>query len=133
MTRFEYWLRAQTQYSIHSPFVFDLYRKVLFAKVSKKLLPKGKRNSYRYRALCYKLSNHFALRTLSTTEMKTEMQGTDDFGRVLVVNHPHQDRITEQEWNRLRNTDPYRVSIDLYSVGVLFSNPHLHRQHFLLR
>ena len=37
MTRLEYWIKADTQYRIHSPFLFEMYRKVLFAEVDNSL------------------------------------------------------------------------------------------------
>ena len=133
MTRLEYWIRAQTQYSVHSPFVFDLYREVLFAEVAHASLPPCRWGSRRYSALCYKLKDHFGLTTIAATDQQAVFSGTADFGMVLVVNHPHRDNAAEQRWADLCRTEPYRVSIDLYDVGLLFTNPRLHRQHFLLK
>lgn len=133
MTRLEYWIRAKTQYSVHSPFVFDLYREVLFAHIPATLLPDTSRNDRRYHALCYKLGDHFRLTTVSSSEQCTELSGDKDFGKVLVVNHPHHDKASEQAWHQLCQTAPYLVAIDLFDVGILFSNPRLHRQYFLLR
>ena len=62
MTRLHYWLHAQTQYNIHSPFLFDMYREVLFAR----LTPEERRRHAiprhdRYRELLYKCCNHYHL------------------------------------------------------------------------
>lgn len=133
MTRLEYWFRAKTQYGVHSPFVFDLYREVLFASVPRCVVGDAPRGERRYRAICYKLADHFALDVLASDGWQTLMAGAEDFGKVLVVNKPHGCREAEEAWGRLCHTEPYRVSIDLYDVGVLFSNPRLHCQHFLLR
>ena len=35
MTRLTFLLRAQTQYNLHSPFLFRLYREVLFAPLGR--------------------------------------------------------------------------------------------------
>ena len=62
MTRLHYWLHAQTQYNIHSPFLFDMYREVLFARLTPEErrrhgIPRGDR----YRELLYKCCNHYHL------------------------------------------------------------------------
>ena len=62
MTRLHYWLYAQTQYNLHSPFLFDMYREVLFAR----LTPEERRRHGiprhdRYRELLYKCCNHYHL------------------------------------------------------------------------
>lgn len=132
MTRIAYLIKAQTQYDIHSPFVFSLYREVLFAPLPHDaVVPSLGKGCRRYNELCYKLQRHFHLRPLSASSDTTLFQSFDGIGDFCVVNRPHRSRQNESQWSNL--CKQYRVSIDLYDVGLLLSNPHLHPQHFLLR
>lgn len=132
MTRIAYLIKAKTQYDIHSPFVFDLYREVLFAS-----LPDGAqvaslgKGSRRYCEMCYKLTHHFPLQQVSFTTDAALFRSTNGIGDFCVVNCPHRSRQSERQWDTLCAN--YNVSIDLFDVGLLLTNPHLHSQHFLLR
>ena len=79
MTRLEYWIMADTQYRIHSPFVFDMYRKVLFAEVDKSLrdrmaegmpeeavaaMQTAGRRERAYHEIVYKLRDHYGLKVM---------------------------------------------------------------------
>lgn len=134
MNWLQYFIGAQTQYNIHSPFVFELYNEVLFAR-----LPKATRSQFtgqedqRHRELVYKLQHHYHLKLLAQDTQQTLLEGDEDFGRVVVVNEPHRDAASERYWNELLRDSTYRVSIDIYHNGLLFTNPRLHTQHFMLR
>ncbi len=138
MNRLQYWIKAQTQYRVHSPFVFEMYRKVLFARLPKALAHQVRAAhgaAHRpYHELVYKLADHYHLRSICYTEDEAVMAGDPaTFGTVKVVCRPHGCRQRELRWNAQCNNDKYNVSIDLYDVGLLLSHPKLHRQHFLLK
>lgn len=132
MTRLEYWLRAQTQYNVHSPFVYDLYRHVLFARVEGGICRNVPRERRRFEQICYKLEHYFEVERCEKGDGHA-MYLCADVGAIEVVCRPHADREAEQNWEQRCNDGAYRVSIDLYDVGLLFSNPRLHRQRFILR
>lgn len=148
MNRLEYWIRAQTQYRLHSPFLFEMYRKVLFAEVGGEAyrafaaaLPEGVRQQAaaaaggrrRYFELVYKLSDHYGLRVLSVDADEAVLQGPPAFGSLKAVCQPHRRRARELRWMAQQGNDKYNVSIDLYDAGLLLSNPKLHPQHFILK
>ena len=138
MNRLEYWLRADTQYRVHSPFVFDLYRKVLFARLDRETqkrvcAPARKRCDRLFHELVYKLADHYGLRLLQNDGDMAVLEGGNPVERVAVVRRPHRDSQVEQRWRNLQADSSYRVSIDMYDAGVLLDNPKLHPQHFLLK
>lgn len=144
MTRLEYWIKAKTQYNIHSPFIFKLYNDVLFARTCGQLppasipswaaaAPSTQTKDRQYLEMIYKMSDHFALRCVSSDPLQTLLQGDEPMGKVLVVNRPHADKSAEARWTQLLADPSFRVSIDLYDVGLLLANTNLHPQHFILR
>lgn len=135
MNRLQYWIKAQTQYGVHSPFVFDMYRKVLFARVGKDLRRQlGITHDAPYHEMVYKLRDHYRLEVLCYDDDEAVLQGDPhQFGTIKVVCRPHSCKARELRWQAQQGNSKYRVSIDLYDVGLLLDNPKLHRQHFLLR
>ena len=111
MTRLEYWIRADTQYRVHSPLVFEMYRKVLFAEVDGSLrrrmaeeLPAEAEGMVRcaarrdrpYHDMVYKLRDHYGMTVVSYDEDEAVLRGGTDpvSGRrvmetVKVVCRPH--------------------------------------------
>ena len=163
MTRLYYWLHAQTQYNLHSPFLFDMYREVLFAP----LTPEERRRHAiprhdRYRELLYKCCNHYHLQHANSNEQpavpdrgnhSSPKLGEVPEGRrsvliptpnspfsilnsqfsILLLSHPHSTPAAEAQWEHLKADPTYQVSLDLYDVALLIRNPRLSRQHLLLR
>ena len=142
MNRVEYWIKAQTQYRVHSPFVFEMYRKVLFSRVDEDAynafvaqLPSEQTadpRDKRYLETVYKLQDYYGLRMLCFDGDEAVMEG-DVLESVKVVCRPHRCRARELRWMAQQGNAKYNVSIDLYDVGVLFNNPKMHRQKFILR
>ena len=135
MNRLHYWLHAKTQYDIHSPFVFEMYRDVLFARIDDATrrrhgIPRGDR----FREVVYKCCDHYRL-TVSDRQAGgiAQLTSPDTPLAIQVIDRPHATPAAEQEWQRLKSTPGYPVSIDLYDVSLLIHNPHLHPQAFLLR
>lgn len=132
MNKVTYWLTAKTQYNIHSPFVFNLYNEVLFSRldpaVARTLKGEG---SKRYRQLVYKLEHYFHPQSIERQPGMVTMHLADEV--IVVVDSPHSSARDEAEWNRFKSDSRYKVSIDVYDAGLLFSDKRLHRQHFLLR
>ena len=138
MNPLQYWIRAQTQYRVHSPFVFDMYRKVLFAQLSKDLSKKVAEEHTtgcrRYHELVYKLTDHYHLRQVCYDDDEAVLEGDPlTFGSLKVVSRPHGNRQRELRWEAQCGNTKYNVSIDLFDVGLLMNHPKLHKQHFLLK
>ena len=144
MNRLSYWIMADSQYRIHSPFLFEMYRKVLFAELGRELRhgmeqrygiePCADRRCRTYHDTVLKLCDHYRLRVLCYDEDEAVLEGhPENFGTVKVVSRSHHCRARELRWEAQKCNEKYRVSIDLFDVGLLLTNPRLHRQHFLLR
>lgn len=135
MNRLQYWIKAQTQYGVHSPFVFDMYRKVLFARVGKDVRRQlAITHDHAYHEMVYKLRDHYHLEVLCYDDDEAVLQGDPaTFGTIKVVCRPHRCQAREYRWKAQQENAKYRVSIDLYDVGLLLNSPRLHPQHFLLK
>lgn len=136
MTRLEYWIKADTQYTVHSPFVFDMYRKVLFARLSRQQRQRvraqyGSDTSF-YQTL-YKIADHYHMRLGEGRPDCCILEGDGELSSVMLVNRPHANLKSEAHWDGLKSNADYQISIDLYDVGLLIRHPKLHRQHFMLK
>lgn len=157
MTRLKYWIVADTQYGVHSPFVFEMYRKVLFASVGRPLqgrmcqgltteqaamVAAAPRKDRTYHELVYKLRDHYGLSVLCYDEDEAVLQPSADGSQpqppngletVKVVCRPHRCHARELRWCAQQGNEKYNVSIDLFDAGVLMMHRGQSRQHFVLR
>ena len=120
MNRLQHFLRAKTQFNLHSPFLYGLYTEVLFSRAEG--APHG-----RFAGMVWRLERHYdvvASRTGDSASLLTPE------GRFLVVDHPHRD---ESRWNSIISDPQWKATIDLFSVGIAVDNPRLSKQHFILR
>lgn len=132
MNRFQYWLHARTRYNLHSPFLFDLYDRVLVARLEGKRGAVPRRDR-RYRDMVYKLSDYCSLKTVEATDDTTTLVGTQAVKKAVVVCRPHQSKQAEAQWRQLCADTDYNIAIDMFDVGIVLHNPHLLPQQFLLR
>ena len=51
-------------------------------------------------------------------------------GDFFVVDHPHRN---ESQWQAFVDDSRWQVTIDLFDSGIAIANPHLSKQHFILR
>ncbi|MCQ2300547.1 MAG: hypothetical protein MJZ81_10540 [Bacteroidales bacterium] len=146
MNRLQFFLKAKTKFNLHSPFVFDLYREVLFAPLAKErrreLAIADKRQE-----LIYKLANHLQPQHLFLAHMDDHMVElvrkasphtvveewtgqTPSPSDIVLLSHPHR---SEQLWQRLQAIPHATATLDLFHTGILLFNQKLHKQYFLLR
>jgi len=122
VNRLQHFLRAKTQFGIHSPFVYRLYTEVLFSRAG------GRGRSFA--DVVWRLEEYYGLpHTDALPNTRQLILGTRD-GLFLVIDRPHRD---EALWQSLCDDDNYQVTLDLYDVGIAVNSPRLSRQHFLLR
>ena len=127
MNRIEHFLRAKTQYNLHSPLVYRLYTEVLFSRCS------GRGRSFE--DVVWRLEEYYGLphSPLSTlhSPLSTLLSplSTPD-GVMLVVDHPHGN---ECAWMAMVASADWQVTLDLYTCGIAIASPRLTKQHFLLR
>lgn len=120
MNRLQHFLRAKTQFNLHSPFLYRLYTEVLFSRAEG--APKG-----RFAEVVWRLERHYDV--VADCSAGTATLFTPD-GRFLVVDHPHRD---EARWQSVIDDLQWQATVDLFSVGLAVANPHLSKQHFILR
>lgn len=136
MNRLEYWIKADTQYDVHSPFVFDMYRKVLFARLSRRQKRQARERfgcASPFFQILYKMVDHYRMEQGERQLDCVVLEGRGDLSKVVLVDRPHATPGAEEHWARLKAETDCQVSIDLYDVGLLIWHPKLHRQHFLLK
>ena len=51
---------------------------------------------------------------------------------VMVLEGIHADSASRELWEQLKNAPHTGVTFDLYTYGILFFNPHLHKQHYIV-
>ena len=117
MNRLSHLLRAKTQFSLHSPFVYRLYTEVLTSDCP------GRGRSAA--DILWRLEEYYGL-----PHPTSHFPLSTPDGLFLVVDHPHRD---EGRWKALVDSPEWQVTLDLFTVGVAVANTHLSKQHFILR
>lgn len=120
MNRLEYLLRAKTQFSLHSPFVYRLYTEVLTSHCP------GRGRSAA--DVVWRLEEYYGIQH-STFNIQHSTLTTPD-GLFLVVDHPHRD---EDRWKAVVEDSRWQVTLDFFTVGIAVANTRLSKQHFILR
>ena len=114
MNRISHFLRAKTQYNLHSPFVYRLYTEVLFSH--------GPGRGRHYADVVWRLEEYYGLPHSSHLTFSTPD------GDFLVVADTR-----SSEWDAVVASKDWQVTLDLYSCGVAVRSQRLSKQHFLLR
>ena len=120
MNRISHFLRAKTQYNLHSPFVYRLYTEVLFSHCP------GRGRSFE--DVVWRLEQYYGLPHSHLSPLTSHLSTPD--GVILVVDLPHR---REAEWAALLADNAWQVTVDLFSCGLAIASPRLSKQHFLLR
>ena len=136
VNRLTYWITAKTKYNIQSPYLFELYERVIAPRLSDNVLKEQdiERGDV-YRQLVYKLCDYYKA---VPVELETAMHGSRmlrflDGSGVCVVESPHRGKCREEMWETECRRKTITLSVDLFDVGLLFANPKLSKQHFVLR
>lgn len=123
MTRIGHFLKAKTEYGLHSPFVYRLYTEVLFSRSAGRRRTAGD--------AVWRLEEYYGL---PHAEQPLVPEGyaqlETEEGTFLVVDRPHRD---EAAWCSVVADGAWQVTLDLYTVGIAVRSPRLSKEHFLLR
>ena len=114
MNRISHFLRAKTQYNLHSPFVYRLYTEALFSRC------RGRGHSAA--DVVWRLEEYYGLPHSGHFSLNTPD------GDFLVVANTR-----STEWDAIVASPDWQVTLDLYTVGLAVASPKLSKQHFLLR
>ena len=108
MNRIEHFLRAKTQYNLHSPLVYRLYTEVLFSRCP------GRGRSFE--DVVWRLEEYYGL--------------PHSHPSPFTSHHPHG---SEADWQAIIASAEWQVTLDLYTCGIAIASSRLTKQHFLLR
>ena len=109
----KYRLKAQGNFRLHSPFVFNFYEEVL--------------GTMTYENWRDELNNKLNSFLLSKKDVFLE---DDD---VVIKYDIYLSKRNEREWNEMLNDDEITLSIDCYRFGLLFKMKRKEIQHFILK
>ncbi|MBO4307405.1 MAG: hypothetical protein J5848_03745 [Bacteroidales bacterium] len=138
MNRLQYYILADTQYNIQSPFLYDLYTNVVKARLGRDILKREQFSRHDLSAqMLYKLSDHY--HATIVTSPPALLKNTHcvltmpDGSFIAIVNRPHRSKASEQLWNSLFKEHEITLSVDFFDIGLLFTSVKLSKQHFVLR
>ena len=134
----KYRRKAQGKYHLHSPLVYDLYEKVLEPSTSFR----PKRSEVETRAkrehspqvnkspkeLFYDVLDK---RLKSFINANPLIFKSDDV--VMVVKDIHRNKQNEADWERLKNDEKVRLSIDCWHFGMIFVMDRIKKEHYILK
>ena len=117
----KYRIKAQGKYHLHSPLVYGLYENVL-EKV--KEVPRSARND---NSFYYDLDN----------KLKDFINDNklifNDEDAVMIVKDIHCNRQNEADWERLKDDERVRLSIDCWRFGIIFVMNRIEKEHYILK
>ena len=120
----KYRRKAQGKYHLHSPLVYDLYEKVLEPSTS--FRPKSRhllRDDAFYDVLDKNLKAFINANPL--------IFKSDDV--VMIVKDIHRNKQNEADWERLKNDEKVRLSIDCWHFGMIFVMDRIKKEHYILK
>ncbi len=138
--------KAQGKYHLHSPLVFELYEKVLecsqpsFRAKSRNLrhLNAPKRRNVRGFSipLCFSRNDDLFYENLDKN-LKAFINDNPlifkDNDTVMIVKDIHRGRRNEADWERLKNDENVRLSIDCWRFGLVFIMNRIKKEHYILK
>lgn len=154
MTLPAYWLKARTQYGLHSPLLFWMYNELLFARLSHatqqhlqlNTIPRRERQYYellykfavRYKpevVLLYDMADTHALRCLRAAGkhiiIKPLISNTEDC-RLQLRDRGGISLVRKSKGKLMKNNDNV-VTLDMFHTGVVLHTSKLAPQHLLLK
>ena len=117
----KYRIKAQGKYHLHSPLVYGLYENVL-EKV--KEVPRSARNDNGF----YDNLDDWLSDFINDNPLIF-----NDEDAVIVVRDIHRDRQKEAEWERLKDDERVRLSIDCWRFGIIFVMNRIEKEHYILK
>ena len=117
----KYRIKAQGKYHLHSPLVYGLYENVL-EKV--KEVPRSARNDNGF---------YDNLDDWLTDFINDNPLIFKDEDAVMIVKDIHRNRQNEADWERLKNDERVRLSIDCWHFGMVFVMDRIEKEHYILK
>ncbi len=124
-----YRLKAQGKYHLHSPLVFDLYEKVLEPATSFR----PKRSEVEKSPTTNDDLFYDDLDNRLTDFIHDNPLIFKDEDAVMIVKDIHRGKKNEAQWERLKNDEKVRLSIDCWKFGIIFDMDRLKKEHYILK
>ena len=117
----KYRRKAQGKYHLHSPLVYDLYESVLEKAYD---APRCARNdNVFYEELDKRLKAFVNDNPLIFKDEDV----------VMIVKDIHRDKRNEEDWEKLKNDEKVRLSIDCWKFGMIFVMDRIKKEHYILK
>jgi len=122
--RIKYYFNKKDEYSIHSPFMFDLYIKTI------------KENRKNPQKLIKKLEEEYGKDSIIQIScdynvfQETHKQDTEN--KILIIENPYKNKDTYQDFKKIIHDPRTIVSIDFFKIALIFQNHKLSPQHYCL-
>ena len=129
MKQFLFNLKAGNAHGLHSPFVYELYTRV----INPCLHQSGELST-----LLKKELTHFQAKSLENTKLKVQIISINQLDAkefnmhwddVLLVTQIR-NTLGLTQWKKMIKNEKIIFSIELYDIGILFFNPIAPKQHF---
>lgn len=143
------------QHGVHSPFVYQLVTKCLYAKKLSASIssPSFLQNTNKKQdTILQKLNRYFLPKTWKNATSKKQFNSYDFIlfevpnvevfknqiplatnNSVFIVKNIYQNKKANQHWNKIINLNKVTVSIDTFYLGIVFFRKEQAKQHFTIR
>lgn len=132
MKQFLFNLKARNAHGLHSPFVYELYTKIinpcLHQSGDLSTLLIGELSNYRAKSL---VQNKFKAQIIDMDRLEFEKFKMNFEDVVLIKNI--RNPIGLAHWRQLIKNEKIIFSIELFEIGLLFFNPIAPKQHFIFK
>ena len=131
--------KAQGKYHLHSPLVYELYEKVLEPSASfrPKQINLLRSNAGDFSILLRASRNDGVFYEELDKRLKTFVNDNPlifkDDDVVMIVKDIHRNKKNEADWERLKNDEKVRLSIDCWKFGMIFVMDRLKKEHYILK
>jgi len=116
--------KRKNEYSIHSPYMFDLYNKII------------KRNRNKPQKLILYLEKEFGKENIiiiAPSYIKfQEIQNEINDKSIICIENPYRNKKSYFEFSKIYNDPRTLVSVDLFFLGLISQHQDLSRQHYIL-
>ncbi len=117
-------LKKKNEYSIHSPYMFDLYNRLI------------KKNRTSTAKIIHLMEEEFGKENVflisSSYKEYQNIQTKLNDNSIIIIEKPYSNKISYLEFQKMIS-DPRRVVVvDLFTIGIISQNPKLSTQEYIL-
>lgn len=121
--RLLHFLKKKNEYSIHSPYMFDLYNK---------LIKKNKRKPLKLiLALEKEFGKENIIKIPCSYNAFQSIQDKINKNSIICIDNPYESIETNLEFHKITSDPRSHVSVDLFFLGLSYQNEDLSPQHYI--